>query len=64
VAGGHDLESLKDLLKRIGSNLRLSGHTLRVSFENPWAILAQRRKNANWWRRRLPKNNHNLIDIK
>ena len=50
VAGGHDLKSLKDFLKRIGSNLRLSGQTLRVSYENPWAILARRRKNANWWR--------------
>lgn len=63
VAGGHDLESLKDFLKRIGSNLRLSGQTLRVSYEerrreapfadlrmeNSWAILARRRKNANWW---------------
>ncbi|MDO8706404.1 MAG: recombinase family protein [Sulfuricaulis sp.] len=43
VAAGHDLESLKDFLKRIGSNLRLSGQTLRVAYENPWAILARHR---------------------
>ena len=43
VASGHDLGSLKDFLKRIGSNLRLSGQTLRVAYENPWAILARNR---------------------
>ena len=37
------LESLKDFLKRIGSNLRLSGRALRVAYENPWAILARNR---------------------
>jgi len=43
VAAGHDLESLKDFLKRIGSNLRLSGRALRFAYENPWAILARHR---------------------
>jgi hypothetical protein len=43
VASGHDLESLKDFLKRIDSNFRLSGRALRVCYENPWAILARRR---------------------
>jgi len=41
VASVHDLESLKDFLKRIGSNLRLSDRALRVAYENPWAILAR-----------------------
>lgn len=60
MAGGHDLESLKDFLKRIGSNLRLSGRALRVAYENPWAILARNRppaapraaqtgQNEKWW---------------
>ena len=60
VADDHDLESLKDFLKRIGSNLRLSGQTLRVAYENPWAILARHRppdapsvaptgENEKWW---------------
>ena len=54
------LESLKDFLKRIGSNLRLSGRALRVAYENPWAILARYRppaapsaapeaENEKWW---------------
>ena len=29
-------------------NLRLSGRALRVSYENPWAILARRRENTKW----------------
>ncbi len=46
VAAGHDLESLKEFLKRTGSNLRLSGRALRVAYENPWAILARCRPPA------------------
>ncbi|MFP5344707.1 MAG: hypothetical protein ACLGGU_03565, partial [Gammaproteobacteria bacterium] len=46
VASGHDLESLKDFLKRIGSNLRLSGRALRFAYENPWAIVARCRPPA------------------
>ena len=62
VASGHDLESLKDFLKRIGSNLRLSGRALRVCYENPWAVVARCRppaapcaaqngENEKWWAR-------------
>ncbi len=49
VACGQNLESLKDFSKRIGSNLRLAGQTLYFSYQNPWPLLAHRRKNPNWW---------------
>ncbi len=52
VASGQNLESLKDFSKRIGSNLRLAGRSLQISYQNPWPLLAQRPKNSNWWSQR------------
>jgi len=52
VASGQNLESLKDFSKRIGSNLRLAGQSLQISYQNPWPLLAQRPKNSNWWSQR------------
>ena len=57
VAGGHDLESLKDFLKRIGSNLRLSGRAARAPERRNRnrAILGARPsprsigENEKWW---------------
>src|SRR3989304_4682954 len=49
VACGPNLESLKDFSKRIGSNLRVAGQTLSFSYQNPWPLLAHRRKSSNWW---------------
>jgi hypothetical protein len=30
-------------------NLRLAGQSLQISYQNPWPLLAQRRRNSNWW---------------
>ena len=49
VACGLNLESLKDFSKQIGSNLRLAGQSLSFSYQKPWPLLAQRRRNAKWW---------------
>ena len=45
LASGQNLESLKDFSKQIGSNLRLAGQSLQISYQNPWPLLAQRPKN-------------------
>ncbi len=52
LASGQNLESLKDFSKQIGSNLRLAGQSLQISYQNPWPLLAQRRRNSNWWSQR------------
>jgi site-specific DNA recombinase len=52
AAGGSNLESLKDFSKQIGSNLRLAGQSLQISYQNPWPLLAQRRRNSKWWSQR------------
>jgi site-specific DNA recombinase len=49
LASGPNLESLKDFSKRIGSNLRLAGQRLQISYQKPWPLLAQRRRSEKWW---------------
>ena len=52
VASAENLDSLKEWTIRIGSNLRLAGRTVRLSYENPWRLVAARGRNDNWWRAR------------
>ncbi|HLC41917.1 MAG TPA: recombinase family protein, partial [Methylomirabilota bacterium] len=49
VASGENLEALKEWTTRIGSNLRLAGRTVQLSYENPWRLVAARGRNENWW---------------
>lgn len=49
VATGENLESLKVWTTRIGSNLRLAGRTVQLTYENPWRLVATRGRNDNWW---------------
>ena len=49
VASGGNLEALKEWITRIGSNLRLAGRTVHLSYENPRRLVAARGRNANWW---------------
>jgi len=64
VACGQNLESLKDFLKRIASNLRLAGQTFSFSYQNPWPLLVNRRKNSNWWSKcHSVKNSPWLFDL-
>jgi hypothetical protein len=50
VASAENLEALKEWTTRIGSNLRLAGRTVQLSYENPWRLVAARGRNDNWWR--------------
>ncbi len=54
VAEGN-LESHKEMLKKIGSNFRLAAKTLRFDYRLPWRIVERRAATApvsKWWRRR------------
>jgi len=31
------------------AHLRLPGRTVRLDYENPWRLVAARRRNDNWW---------------
>ncbi len=50
VASTDNLDSLKEWTIRIGSNLRLAGRTVRLTYENPWRLVAARGKHDDWWR--------------
>ncbi len=52
VACADNLDSLKELTIRIGSNLRLAGRTVRLDYENPWRLVAARGRTDNWWSQR------------
>ncbi len=49
VAVGVNQEALKEWTTRIGSNLRLAGRTVHLSYENHWRLVAARGRNDNWW---------------
>jgi len=49
VAEAENLEALKEWTIRIGSNLRLAGRTVHLSYENPWRLVAARGRNDDWW---------------
>ncbi len=52
VASGENVGSLKEWTTRIGSNLRLAGRTLHLSYEDPWRLVAARGRSATWWPQR------------
>ncbi len=45
-----DLESQRDLFKKVGSNVRLGAKRLKFSHELPWSILAKNREKSIWLR--------------
>ena len=48
LAASGDLESQRDFLKKLGSNVRLSRKTLLISHPLPWSILAKSREKNVW----------------